>query len=310
MAGVERRIERTYRVRFDEAGPDGFLRSSGYLRYAQDLAWIHSETAGFGRDWYRDRGLTWLVRAIELDVVGDAQYGTELQVSTEVVAFRRVWARRRNEFHAAGSERPVAAAITDWVLLNERGSPTRVPQEIVDIFAGAPMDYTPLKLDLPRAPTDATANKLSVRRSELDPMAHVNNAAYLDYLDEHRLGGERALHRLPTPRRYRAQFVVRRRAGRHADRARMAGRRGVVLPAGGRRRPRAVSRPVGDGPGQLGRRLARAPRAGAELTKDPVVVRYQVVAELSHSYATKLCQPVDGDADPRRFVAPPGRAGR
>ena len=31
------RLERGYRVRFDEAGPDGTLRSSGYLRYAQDL---------------------------------------------------------------------------------------------------------------------------------------------------------------------------------------------------------------------------------------------------------------------------------
>ena len=57
-----RRIERTYRVRFDEAGPDGSLKSGGYLRFAQDLAWIHSESGGFGRDWYSERGLTWLVR--------------------------------------------------------------------------------------------------------------------------------------------------------------------------------------------------------------------------------------------------------
>jgi acyl-ACP thioesterase len=208
VAGAPRRIERTYRVRFDEAGPDGYLRSSGYLRYAQDLAWIHSEGAGFGRDWYRDRALTWLVRAIELDIVGDAAYGTELQVSTEVVGFRRVWARRRNEFRAAESERAVATAITDWVLLNERGAPTRVPREIVDIFAEAPTDYTPLRLGLPSAPSDATPHKLSVRRSELDPMAHVNNAAYLDYLDEHRHAGKRILQPLPTPRRYRAEFVV------------------------------------------------------------------------------------------------------
>ena len=34
----------------------------GHLRFAQDLAWIHSESAGFGREWYADRQLTWLVR--------------------------------------------------------------------------------------------------------------------------------------------------------------------------------------------------------------------------------------------------------
>ena len=30
--------ETTYRVRFDEAGPDGILRTSGLMRFAQDLA--------------------------------------------------------------------------------------------------------------------------------------------------------------------------------------------------------------------------------------------------------------------------------
>ncbi len=32
--------------------PDGRLRTSGLLRYAQDLAWIHSASRGFDRAWY------------------------------------------------------------------------------------------------------------------------------------------------------------------------------------------------------------------------------------------------------------------
>jgi acyl-ACP thioesterase len=205
---IERRIERPYRVRFDEAGADGRLRSSGYLRYAQDLAWIHSESAGFGRDWYRDRGLTWLVRAVELDIVEATPYGTEMTVSTEVVGFRRVWARRRSEFHGRDSERPLAAAITDWVLLSDGGTPARVPQEIVDVFVDPQPEFTPLRLNVPAAPSAATTNELSVRRSELDPMAHVNNATYLDYLDEHYLAGKRAIQPIELPRRYRAEFLV------------------------------------------------------------------------------------------------------
>ena len=34
----------SYRVRFDEAGPDGVLRTSGFMRYAQDLAFVEGET--------------------------------------------------------------------------------------------------------------------------------------------------------------------------------------------------------------------------------------------------------------------------
>ena len=203
-----RRIEHAYRVRFDEAGPDGHLRSSGYLRYAQDLAWIHSEGAGFGRDWYGSRRLTWLVRAIELDILSETAYGGELVVSTEVVGFRRVWARRLSEFHAHGSERPTALAITDWVLLNARGAPTRVPVEIVDAFVDPLDEYTPLRLDLSPTPAQATTHTLTVRRSELDPMAHVNNATYVDYLDEHFVATTHAGRRLPVPRRYRAEFIA------------------------------------------------------------------------------------------------------
>lgn len=202
------RLERQYRVRFDEAGPDGSLRSSGYLRYAQDLAGIHSESAGFDRAWYAERDLTWLVRAVELDILTDVAYGTELMVSTEVVGFRRVWGRRRSAFHAPGSQRPVAIALTDWVLLNARGAPTRVPAEIVDVFVEPQASFTPMRLELPPTPDGARTFPLIVRRSELDPMAHVNNAAYLDYLDEHFLAGSGPRATLDVPRRYRAEFIA------------------------------------------------------------------------------------------------------
>lgn len=135
---VERRIERTYRVRFDEAGPDGNLRSGGYLRFAQDLAWIHSESAGFGREWYGERGLFWLVRGVELEILDAVEFGSEVVVSTEVIGFRRVIARRRSEIRRVGSERIIAEAFTDWVLLNDAGRPVRPPEEIPRRSARSP----------------------------------------------------------------------------------------------------------------------------------------------------------------------------
>jgi acyl-ACP thioesterase len=213
----EKRIERPYRVRFDEAGPDGVLRASGFLRFAQDLAWIHSESAGFGRDWYATRGLTWLVRAIELDVLSNVEYGAQLEVSTEVIGFRRVWARRRSEFRPVAGGELVGVAITDWVLLNAQGRPVRPPQEILDVF-GAEADFgdfTPMRMDKEQATASESANprEFRPRRSELDPMAHVNNAAYLDYMDEQFLGLDRIRHGMPVPRRYRAEFLFSAEAG-------------------------------------------------------------------------------------------------
>ena len=205
---VDKRIERTYRVRFDEAGPDGNLRSGGFLRFAQDLAWIHSESAGFGREWYGERGLFWLVRGVELEILDSIEFGSELVVSTQVIGFRRVIARRKSEIRRVDSERVVAEAFTDWVLLNDAGRPVRPPDEIPEAF-GTITDFTPLRVRLGMPPEDADERTFVVRRSETDPMAHVNNAGYLDYLDEQYLSVYEAPIEatLPVPRRYRAEFV-------------------------------------------------------------------------------------------------------
>ena len=86
MTGVGRRAaplvhEASYRVRFDEAGPGGRLRTSGLMRYAQDVAWQHSTALGFGRDWYLERGLTWLVRSAELEVLAPIPMGVDDRVA-------------------------------------------------------------------------------------------------------------------------------------------------------------------------------------------------------------------------------------
>jgi len=51
-----KRFEAPFQVRFDEAGPDGCLGSSGFLRYAQHVAWMHSTAEGFDRAWYAAAG--------------------------------------------------------------------------------------------------------------------------------------------------------------------------------------------------------------------------------------------------------------
>ena len=203
------RYERPYRVRFDECGPDGHLRGSGFLRYAQDLAWVHSESLGFGRDWYSDRRLTWLIRAVELELVDSVTYGEGISVSTEVLGFRRAWARRRSEFDRHGSQRTVALATTDWLLLNRHGAPVRVPSEILERFDVAGAGHlTPLRVEIGEPRVDASERRFHVRRSELDPMDHVNNAAYMEYVDEHLAAAGRTSMLRHLPRRYRVEFVA------------------------------------------------------------------------------------------------------
>jgi acyl-ACP thioesterase len=208
------RLEQAYRVRFDEAGADGHLRASGFLRWAQDIAWQHSSAAGFDRGWYAARRLTWLIRAIELNIVEAVPYGSGVEVSTEVIGFRRVWARRRSEFRSADGGRTCATALIDWVLLSDRGRPVRVPTEIEAVFPSPPARFTPLRVELPPPPADASARRFEVRASEVDPMGHVNNAAYLDFVDEQLASAGRRADSRRVPRRYRGEFLLPAEQGR------------------------------------------------------------------------------------------------
>lgn len=199
-----------YRVRFDECGPDGLVRTSSLLRYAQDVAWIHSELLGFDRAWYAERGLAWVVRAVELAVLAPVPLGSVLDLSTEVVGFRKVWARRRSEGRVGGGD-PVLWAHTDWVITDTaRGLPGRVPAEIQAAFLAAPAGFDPGRVPLPPAPDDAASLRLAARPQDLDPMGHVNNAAYVDYLEESLLAAAGRAADVPAsiPRRIRLEYLA------------------------------------------------------------------------------------------------------
>jgi acyl-ACP thioesterase len=201
-----------YRVRFDEAGPDGRLRTSAILRYAQDLAWVHSAALGFDRSWYSEHGLTWLVRAAELEVLAAVGVGAGLTATTRVVGFRRVWSRRRTEF-VDDAGQPAAWIHIDWVLLDARGAPTRIPPIFEEIFDGPPATFGLARVPLDDPPADAVRRRFSVRPQELDPLDHANNAVYADWLEEAVIGAGDTAATRAIPRVARLEYAMPAEAG-------------------------------------------------------------------------------------------------
>jgi acyl-ACP thioesterase len=194
-----------YRVRFDEAGADGQMRVSSLFRYAQDIAWRHSERTGFDRDWYAERGLGWVVRGVDVELGAAVPMGHTLRLSTAVVGHRRIWARRICECRLADGEL-AARVTTDWVLLDGRGRIVRIP----DAF-GVAFENPEIEAEIIRVPKSegsvASTFELGVRESDLDPFDHVNNAVYVDWLWEAiRAAGPD--WRDTTPSRLRVEYIA------------------------------------------------------------------------------------------------------
>jgi acyl-CoA thioesterase FadM len=170
-------------VRYDECAPDGTARAAALLRYVVETAFGHSTRLGFPLAWYEARGQYWVVRRANLDLRRPLPYGLPIDITTEVVGFRRIWARRRNTVRDAGGA--VLAIVTmDWFFTDREGSPARVPAEMVAAF---PAFVDPLeveRLGLGDPPTDARTGEYVVPAHQTDPRGHMNSAAYLDVFED------------------------------------------------------------------------------------------------------------------------------
>jgi acyl-ACP thioesterase len=215
VEGVDNGYLAGYRVRFDEAGPDGRMRTSALLRYAQDVAWRHSEALGFDRGWYAQRGLGWVVRGVELELREPIRMGGTLRVSTAVVGHRRIWARRLGECRLADG-RLAARVTTDWVLLDARNRVVRIPDDFGVAFMNPEIKGEILRVPVPDEPPASSA-RLGVRPSDLDPLDHVNNAVYVDWLEEALDGAGWGRSAAAGPRTLRLEYLASAERGNAVD---------------------------------------------------------------------------------------------
>ena len=116
-----------------------------------------------------------------------------------------------------------AVATTDWVILDERGRLVRIPDDFGLSFSNPQLDEDILRVDpAPPAGADGSGTRsegepelvrieISVRPRDLDPMGHVNNAVYLDWIEE--ILGSADCDVSAVPRRYRIEYLASAESG-------------------------------------------------------------------------------------------------
>lgn len=188
---------RLFRVRHYECDVEGRLRAANYVRYMQEAAFDASAAAGYDLARYEEMGYFWLIRETEVAYLQPVHYGDQVEVKTWVADFRRVRSRRAYEFRLVGGGPLVAEAQTDWAFLEmATGRPAAIPEEMKAGFfpEGAP-DRAEARGRFP-TPADPPAGSFQQRRPvewrDLDAAGHVNNAVYVDYVEQCGLDWARA----------------------------------------------------------------------------------------------------------------------
>jgi acyl-CoA thioester hydrolase len=203
---------RTFRVRHYECDAYGHVNHANYLRYMQEAAIEASGAAGYDEARYEEIGHFWLIRETEIEYLRPLRYNDVVEVKTYVVDFRRVRSRRAYEFSLAGSGESVAHARTDWAFLDRATlRPAAIPEEMkIAFFPEGTPNVMPPRERFPEPPPPPPSVFHQHRRAEwrdLDQAGHVNNAVYLNYIEDCGVGMVAAFG-WPIPRMTAEGFAV------------------------------------------------------------------------------------------------------
>ncbi len=178
----------TFTIRFYECDAFEHLNHANYVRLMQEAAFDASAAVGFSKATYEAMGYLWLARETEIEYLQPCFYGDTLEVKTWVADFRQVRSIRMYEFRKAGSPEVVARGSTDWVYLErESGRISPIPPEMVAAFSGGdPVEKLPRPPfpKAPPAPEGVYRLRKRVEWRDIDSAQHLNNAAYLNYIED------------------------------------------------------------------------------------------------------------------------------
>jgi acyl-CoA thioester hydrolase len=131
---VSKTFTARWSVRSYELDSNGHVNNSVYLAYAEEVAVVHAEALGFGREWTTRQGGAWVVRKHEIVYHQPARYGDHLELTTTVVGMRGARAVRQTSITRVAGPR-LADIVTEWVWVRATdGRPTRVPTALLEAF--------------------------------------------------------------------------------------------------------------------------------------------------------------------------------
>jgi len=176
-----------FRVRYYECDAYGHLNNINYLRWMQEAAFGASAAVGYDFARYNDLGHLWLVRETDIEYIAPLMYGDQVEIKTWVADFRRAHSLRRYEFINIRTNQLAARASTDWVYTNAQTlRPVTVPEALRRAFCPDGVTDTPRERfpTAPPPPPNVFSIRVQVQWRDLDTMWHVNNAAYLTYIED------------------------------------------------------------------------------------------------------------------------------
>jgi acyl-ACP thioesterase len=179
------KVELKRQVRYGEVDPFFRQKIGSLFKLFTDAAVRHSESAGFGPRQLIRTGHAWVLNKFSVRIHRYPEYGETLRVLTWHRGQKGVRAYREFEIFA-GNQR-IAAASSVWLYIDMQNKKIlRLPETVGADYTVETESALGMALDGWKGqrlfPVE-THIETTIRRSDYDPVGHVNNAAYLEYLE-------------------------------------------------------------------------------------------------------------------------------
>ena len=171
--------EAKFTVRTYECQPDGSIRIPSLMQYLQEIASVHAEQLGFGRDWLNEINSYWVLSNFKMQITRLPKWNDRVTIRTWPSGYTRVIATR--EFVGKDEQgSPFFKAGSEWMVLDKNR--TR-PKNLFRLDFSLPKTGAKaLQEELKRLEPKnhySKSERVRVPYSSIDLNGHVNNTEYV-----------------------------------------------------------------------------------------------------------------------------------
>ncbi|MFC1504889.1 acyl-[acyl-carrier-protein] thioesterase [Thermodesulfobacteriota bacterium] len=172
-------------VKYFEVDAHFKLKLGHLFKLLQEAAIEHSEKVGLGSKTLVDTGSVWVLNRMEAEVLRSPEYLENLTVVTWHKGSKGYRAYR--DFIVYAGDEKVAVASSRWLYFDmQHKRIVRIPEETSAAYTTETESAFDNQIDTWKADSNfspTVIKPISIRTSDYDPLGHVNNAIYFDYVE-------------------------------------------------------------------------------------------------------------------------------
>jgi acyl-ACP thioesterase len=168
-------------IHLGDVGSQGELRLEALSRFLQDVA----TDDALDTDLRGTLGGTWVLRRLAVEIFAAPHFNDDVEFATFCSGVGPAWAERRTDLRSPTGEK-LARTVAIWVLIDQAGGrPIALPEEFFAIYGASTRGRRVSgKLSHRRPSAAARPRVWQLRESDFDFLDHVNNARYLEAVED------------------------------------------------------------------------------------------------------------------------------